>query len=248
MVAEVANFGMIRDTNYGGIMDKKFGLILGVVVVGLIAIAALTGGGSSGGKVTFEGNPREIQPSDYTQPSYASVDEIPADEVVIIEYADFQCPGCAALWPVMDALKQDPDVAFTYVFRHFPLVNIHPNSMAAHRAAEAAGRQGNFFGMHDLLFQRQQQWSSATNAVAIFESYAEELGLNVEQFKTDAASQDVFDSISSDQDSGNQLNLTGTPTLLLNGEQIATPRTLDELKQQLLDAGAGVETTATQSE
>jgi protein-disulfide isomerase len=105
--------------------------------------------------------------------------------------------------------------------------------MASHRAAEAAGLQGKFFEMHDLLFGRSLEWSSASNAGAIFESYALELSLDIEKFKSDVASETVFKAISFDQDSGNQLNISATPTLLLNGQEIPTPASVDELRQTI---------------
>lgn len=224
-------------------MDKKFWLILAGVVVLMIGLFALSGGKSDNGNSDFQGNAREIQPTD-------RVVGDPDSGVVLIEYADFQCPGCASVFPALQQVKQEFEGEFAFVFRHFPLTNIHPNAMAAHRAAEAAGKQGQFFEMHDILYARQQQWSTVSDAPSLFESYAEELQLNMDQYRTDVASQEVFDAISRDQDSGNQLGVNSTPTFLLNGEQISTPRTADELRQVLQDAinDAGQQESETENE
>ena len=215
-------------------MDKRFLLILGVVIAVFIGLVAMSGDSEDSG-ATFDGNPLEVQETDVTQGSAES-------GVTLIEYADFQCPGCGALFPALQQVKQDLDGQFLFVFRHFPLTTIHPNAMAAHRASEAARLQGKFWEMHDLLFARQQVWSNSNNAPQIFEGYAEELELDLEQYKTDVASQTVLDAIQTDRDSGNQLDISATPTLYLNGERIDTPRTVDELRQVLqaaIDAAAG---------
>lgn len=210
-------------------MDKKFMLILGLVVAVLIGIFLIAGGKEDGGGAAFTGDPKVVQSNDWK--------EGPADaSVVLIEYGDFQCPGCGALFPALEQVKEELGSQFLFVFRHFPLTNIHPNAMAAHRAAEAAGIQGQFFAMHDMLFTRQSQWSSSSDASSIFETYAQELNINVDQFKNDVASQEVFDVISQQMDSGNQLGLSSTPSLLLNGEKIENPSSVEELTQVIQEA------------
>lgn len=215
-------------------MDKKFLLILGVVVAAIIGVFVLAGGKQATSDTKFTGDATQVQPDDWT--------EGPADaKVVLIEYGDFQCPGCGALWPALEQVKSELGDKFLFVYRHFPLVSIHPNAMASHRSAEAAGKQGKFFEMHDLLFGRQAQWSNSSNAAGIFETYAQELGLNIDQYKTDVASSEVFDKISKFMDSGTQLNLTATPSLLLNGQKIDNPASVDELKQVLEEAIAATD-------
>lgn len=210
-------------------MDKRFMLILGLVVAVLIGVFLIAGGKESTGDAKFSGDPKAVQANDWT--------EGPSDaKVVLMEYGDFQCPGCGTLFPALEQVKEQFGSQFLFVYRHFPLTSIHPNAMAAHRAAEAAGRQGQFFPMHDILFTRQSQWSTASDASAIFETYAQELNLNLDQFKTDVASQEVFDVISQHMDSGNQLGIASTPTLLLNGEKITNPSTVEELTQVIQDA------------
>lgn len=137
--------------------------------------------------------------------------------VTIVEFGDFQCPACAAYYPLLQAVKEKYGNKITFQFRHFPLVNSHPNAMAAHRAAEAAAQQDKFWEMHDLLYERQKQWESSQNAPGIFEDYATELGLNVEQYKAAVASETVSNLINADIKAAQQIGATSTPTILIDG-------------------------------
>ncbi len=155
--------------------------------------------------------------------------------VVLIEYGDFQCPGCASIYPIIKQLEADRAEDLTVIFRHFPLTSIHANAMASHRAAEAAHKQGKFWPMHDMLYEQQDLWASSPNPASIFEDYADELGLNLEQFRQDVADESTFQRISADMKSGQSLNITGTPSFILNGEQLSDiPQTL-EAWNQLID-------------
>lgn len=156
--------------------------------------------------------------------------------VTLVEFGDFECPACAAYFPIVQQIKADYGDKIAFQFRHFPLVQIHPNAMIASRAAEAAGKQGKFWEMHDLLYQQQQAWSKSSNANAIFESYATQLGLNLDQFKADVAAQSTLDAINADVKIGQGLKVNSTPTFVLNGQKIeTTPQTYEAFKQ-LLDA------------
>lgn len=145
-------------------------------------------------------------------------------KITIVEYADFQCPGCkSAAQPVKQAItKHKDDVRF--IFRNFPLTNIHPNAKAAAAAAEAAGLQGKFFEMHDLLFERSNDWGgkSATERVETFKTYAAEIQLDVKQFEKDIESSKVLDKINYDISLGKKQGVTGTPSLYVNGEVVKT--------------------------
>lgn len=195
--------------------------MVGVVAV-MIGVFIAGGGKQETNDTPFEGNPREVQATDHVSGAEDAA-------VTLIEYADFSCPACAGLFPILEAAKVEFGDDFRVVFRHFPLTSIHPNANAAHRAAEAAGNQGMFFEMHDLLYERQASWAAAqsglstTQAIDLFASYAEELGLDMDQYRTDVNGDEVFSVITSDQDSGNQLNISATPTLLINGEIIDNP-------------------------
>lgn len=221
-------------------MDKRFWLILSAVVIGLIGVFVLTGGKADNTSVTFTGNPREVQADDHIRNPQASHD------VVLMEYADFECPGCGALYPVLRQVESEFGDQVTFIFRHFPLTTIHRNTFAAHRAAEAAGRQGQFFAMHDMLYENQESWNGPSSvdpsgatieaATSIFHQYAINLGLDIDKFDTDFASEDVASFINKYVDSGQQLNISSTPTILINGQQIQTPSSIDQLRQVIQDA------------
>ncbi len=112
--------------------------------------------------------------------------------VTIIEYSDYQCPYCAMLAPVLRQLVEKYPDDVRVVFRYFPLTS-HPNSWVAAQAAEAAGKQGKFVEMHELIFAQQDQLANYTpeNALDYFVTLAEQLKLNVDQFKQDYASEEV---------------------------------------------------------
>lgn len=157
--------------------------------------------------------------------------------VTLIEYGDFECPACGQYYPIIKQVKEKYKDDITFQFRHFPLVQIHRNAMAAHRAAEAAGKQGKFFEMHDLLYEGQTIWKNSGNPAANFEGYATQLGLNLEQFKTDVASQEVNDIINADIRAGQAIGATSTPTFVLNGKKLEqNPRDLDSFNKLIEDA------------
>ncbi len=170
-------------------------------------------------KVTVNGDPKTVLDNDHVRGDKNS-------PVTLIEYGDFQCPGCGSYYSIIKSLEQTYAGKVNFVFRHFPLIQIHPNAFAASRAAEAAGKQGKFFEMHDKLYETQKLWGQAsTNQQALFEGYAEELGLNMETFKKDYASSEVADRINSDLEIGKQeFGIDSTPTFIIDGVKIENPK------------------------
>jgi len=159
-------------------------------------------------------------------------------KVTLIEYGDFECPACGQYFPVLQELKKKYGDDITFQFRHFPLVNIHPNAMAAHRAAEAAGKQGKFFEMHDALYLQQQSWKSSNNPASIFEGYAQQIGLNMEKYKTDVTSAETNAVINVDIEEGKKIGANGTPTFVLNGKRLEeNPRGVEDFSK-LIDEAA----------
>lgn len=148
--------------------------------------------------------------------------------VTLIEYADFQCPACGQYFPVVDSVKEIYGDEISFQFRHFPLIGSFPNSMSAHRAAEAAGLQGQFFEMHDLIFENQQSWSQADNPAQIFEGYAAQLELDMDQYRTDVGSSEVLATINADRERADEKDVTGTPTFFINEELIENPQDATE--------------------
>lgn len=148
----------------------------------------------------------------------------------LIEYGDFQCPACKYYETFLSKLHTDMGDKVHFIFRHFPLRGIHPNAQMAAQAAEAAGKQNKFWEMHDMLYDKQEDWSKSQIANETFTGYASELGLNIEQFKKDYDSQEVKDRIQRDVDSGNTAGVDATPTFFLNGTKIDNPQSYDAFK------------------
>jgi protein-disulfide isomerase len=165
-------------------------------------------------------------------------------KVVFIEYGDYQCPGCqAAHEPIKNVVEQYKD-KIAFVFRNFPLNQIHPNALAASAAAEAAGLQGKFWEMHDKLYEDQSAWKSLSpdDRLARFSAYAQELGLNIDTFKADLGATSVSEKIKFDQALGKKIDVDATPSFFFGdkkAENITNPDTnaIDEDKlKAALDA------------
>lgn len=168
-----------------------------------------------------------------------------ADKVTLIEYGDFQCPGCGSLFPSLKPLKEKYQQQLTFIFRNFPLTTIHPNALAAATAAEAAGLQGKWWQYHDKLYEEQTAWSEidSTKRTDVFVGYGKELGLNEKTFRKDLASEKIAQKIARDQAMGKKIGANSTPTLVLNGKilpqnQWATSQKLeDTLRKAIKESG-----------
>jgi protein-disulfide isomerase len=143
-------------------------------------------------------------------------------EVTLVEFADFQCPACAAAHPGLKQLMINYEGRLNRVFRHFPLSQ-HANAMIAAQAAEAAGEQGQFWPMHDRLFERQKDWEnlSRDEVRGRFESYAQELGLHIDQFRAGLDNRQLEDKIRRDIADGRSAGVANTPTFFINGKKMA---------------------------
>ena len=140
--------------------------------------------------------------------------------VTLEEFGDFQCPPCGLLHPVLKTMEQEFGPRLRIVFREFPLVSVHQYAAVAARSAEAAGMQGKFWEMHDLLYENQKSWSNAFDVRPIFEGYATKIGLNLEKFKRDLTSETVAQRILQDGKRGRSLGVVGTPTVFMNGREV----------------------------
>lgn len=156
----------------------------------------------------------------------------PEAPVTLVEYTDFQCPACAAYYPILEQLAKEMGDQVKIVIRHYPLIQIHKNALPAARAAEAAGRQGKFWEMYDLLYQNQAEWSNADDPTkSIFAAYAGRAGMDADRFREDMGDSALDDKINEDRGTGNELKITGTPSFFLNGKKLENPRSLEEFKK-----------------
>lgn len=155
--------------------------------------------------------------------------------ITMVEYGDFQCPACKAYHPlVLDLLKAYPE-QLKLIFKNYPLTAVHRNAMAAAIAAEAAGKQGKFFGFVDMVYEKQLEWSELDNPQGKFEEYIKALGLSVEQFKKDQQDKAITNLINDERNEGIQNGVTGTPSFFINGKKIENPANLDAFKK-IIDA------------
>lgn len=205
-------------------------------LVAVVALIAVFIGIDSASKQGSSGNP---QPQNNLLGAVREDDHVKggnfSSPVTIIEYSDFQCPACAAYYPITKKILETNGAKVQFVYRYFPLQSLHPNALNAAQAGEAAGKQNKFWEMHDLLFERQKEWSDEKNVRDIFARYARELGLNVENFIADFANSASKDRIERDYQNGVQAGVEGTPTFFVNGAKIDNPRSYDEF-QKLIDA------------
>lgn len=151
-------------------------------------------------------------------------------KVTLVEYGDFQCPSCATYEPILKRLLEETPAGLRIVFRHFPLVQIHKNALPSSKAAEAAGKQGKFWDMHDILFETQSDWDNLGNPKDKFIEYAKRLELDEQKFTDDYESKEISVKIDADTLSGNNLKVNATPTFYLNGKFIQ-PRSYEQFKK-----------------
>jgi protein-disulfide isomerase len=143
----------------------------------------------------------------------------PDAPVTLEEFGDFQCPPCGSFAAFAEQLLKEYDSRMRLIFRHFPL-SVHEHAREASLAAEAAGLQGHFWEMYDVLYREQTAWSKAPNARELFESYAGTIGLNVDQFKKDMDGEQAKARVDSDYERGESLGIKLTPSLYINGQPV----------------------------
>lgn len=135
-------------------------------------------------------------------------------DLTIVEYGDYQCPYCGAAYPVLKELMKEFKGQVKFVFRNFPLSEMHPYARPAAIAAEAADLQGKFWEMHDVIYENQQ----SLNENFLFQ-LAEKIGLNLSQFKEDIQKTELEKKVDSDFESGIISGVNGTPSFFINGNK-----------------------------
>lgn len=135
--------------------------------------------------------------------------------VTLEEFGDFECPPCAKMGEALHQLEKEYHGKLRIIFRHFPLA-MHPHARDAAQAAEAAHQQGKFWEMHDLLYEKQSQWSKGVDVPTLFHNFAGQLGLDVERFKKDMASPEIAARVTADHELGKSRSVTSTPTIFIN--------------------------------
>jgi protein-disulfide isomerase len=188
------------------------------IIVAVVALAAI-GGGAYLYRAKKAANPQlKITKQTDERGELAHVLG-PGDATVTLEeFGDFQCPPCGRLSEPINQLQKKFNLRV--IFREFPLP-VHAHARDAAYAAEAAGRQGRFWEMHDLLFREQAVWSNSTDARALFNAYAEMLQLDLGRFKQDMDNPDVQRQVEMDEKRAAMIGVRTTPTIFLNNEAVA---------------------------
>jgi protein-disulfide isomerase len=204
-------------------MKDKF--VLGIIIV---TILLFVGGAfliTKKDTKTIENtkNVLEIRDDDYIKGNKNA-------SVTIVEYSDFECPACGAYYPLIKELSEIYKNDVRFVIRYFPLMG-HKNGLNSALAVEASSKQGKYWEMHDLLFGDQKVWGGKESAdPTIFENYAKQIGLNIDQFNKDVNSKEIKDRVNRDLASGKEAGITGTPTFFLNGKKIPNPKNIEDFK------------------
>ena len=202
-------------------MNRTRWIIFVVIAAGILLLLVLSSGNSGLNVNSVDANTIQkatSQGGNIADHVFGKV----GSKVTLIEYGDFQCPPCGEIYPVVKSISEQYKNQLQYIFRNFPIADLHPNAKAAAASAEAAGLQGKYWGMHDKIYETQNDWSnlSTTERTKFFDSLASELGIDIKKFDTDMASSFVSDKISYDIALGTKSSVSGTPSFFLNGKKL----------------------------
>lgn len=193
-------------------------IALSIVIVMLIAV------GMKGGEVV---KPTEltipVNPADHSTGS-------PNPKLTIVEYADYQCPACAAFDPLVKKLMKEYGDRVQLVSRNFPLEQ-HRNAISSAKAVEAAGKQGKFWEMQEKIYAGQLNWAEKEEPSEIFLEYAKDLNLDTTKFSADLKLPEIKERISADLQGGKDSGVNATPSFFLNGMKTSMPLNYEEFKK-----------------
>jgi len=152
----------------------------------------------------------------------------PDAPVTLVEYGDYECPYCGKAYPIVKEIQQQMGDALRFVFRNFPLNTIHAQASVAAQAAEAAGAQGKFWEMHDLLYENHDKLADVD-----MRQYALKLGLEIYHFEADLSSERFAERVRQDFRGGVRSGVNGTPTFFINGARFNGPLDRDALLMEI---------------
>ena len=164
----------------------------------------------------------------YTIPVGSSPVKGPKDaKVTILEFSDYQCPFCSQASNLVEEVLKVYPKDVNLVYKQFPLTSIHPNALPASKAALAAGKQGKYWEMHDLLFKNQRELGPDK-----YKEYAKQVGLDMARFEKDMEAPDIQEQITRETNEARSADVTGTPTIFVNGKRVMN-RSVDGFKQMI---------------
>jgi protein-disulfide isomerase len=171
----------------------------------------------------------------------------PTATVVVEEFADFQCPTCATVHAKMKEINSLYAGRIKFIYRNYPLTQIHKNAYEAAIASEAAGAQGKFWAMQDQLYTNQKEWANSAEGRKLFEGYAGKIGLDMAKFQTDLTALSTKTRVENDIARGHALKLTGTPSIFINGNELAVQQMEVNTMRQFIDAELRKSSSQTQT-
>lgn len=204
-------------------MSSEMKFVSVVVVLAVLAVAAIAIFGRSSsvkdpaaqiGPATLTDAGQLVRPDSYKKGTDGA-------KVTLVVWGDYQCPACKAAEPQISAVVNEFTDRISFVFRQFPLPT-HKFSQLAATAVEAAGAQGEYWEMHDKLYALQDDWStvSTQKAIDLFVTYASDLGLNTDQFRTAVTERQFDEKLARDLADAEALGVSKTPTLYVNGTEV----------------------------
>ncbi|MEV0063134.1 thioredoxin domain-containing protein [Nocardia sp. NPDC050718] len=194
-----------------------------VIVVGAVVLAAAR----TDDRAPVPGAAATDQPAMAVRPDSHRLSDPAGARVTLVEFLDFECEACGAMYPAMERLRAEYGDRVSFVVRYFP-IPAHVNSGRAARAAEAAARQGRFERMYQRLFETQADWGEKRVAQdAVFRNLAAEIGLDMAAFDSAYADPATAARVQADFDDGLTLGVAGTPSFFLNGEKITVSGSRD---------------------
>ncbi|WP_229118080.1 DsbA family protein [Enemella evansiae] len=186
-------------------------MVVSALVIGVVVLL----GNTARERQLAAGPPAELVRADSV-----FLNRVPDAEVTVVEFLDFECPACAALYPTMEQTRASYGDRVNFVMRYFPLEG-HFNAMPAARAVEAAGRQGQWEGMYKLMFENQNRWAGQQVPMdEVFRGFARELGLDMMSWEAAYNNPATRERVAADQADGEKLGVSATPTVFVNGEQL----------------------------
>lgn len=215
------------------------GAVFVVAVVGAYALWSSSRGAGNANRAA-SGNTNRSTPNPASAPQGATPPNMmgsPTASVTVEEFADFQCPACASVHPIIKEVQSTYGNRIKFVFRNFPLA-MHPQAYEAAVATEAARMQdpAKFWTMGNKLFENQQAWAKNPNYRQTWDGYAQEIGLDVEKFKADMAGAAAKKRVDDDLARGRGLSIDSTPTVLVNNKNIPLAQITVANLRQVIDA------------
>lgn len=158
--------------------------------------------------------------------------------ITLIEYSDFQCPACQTYYYFIKRLLEESTTTIKFAYRHYPLPQ-HSNAMSSALATEAAGLQGKFWEMYDLVFPKHSEWETKSEPTNVFVGYATQIGLDVSKFRSDLNNSELKEKITSQLREGQSIGVNATPSFFVNGKFINNSQSYAQFKESVYNA-AGI--------